>query len=264
MKWIEARVEESFTPYSYAFVVIGTFMLWISWIFFNGGSALSMFVPRNVGVPKIMMNTLMAGAAGGIVSSTIRPHVMKTYSANSRYDVGALCNGILGGCVAVTASSNNIQPWAAFVIGICGGVVYVYACKFLVKAGIDDPLEASAVHGFCGGFGIIATGIFDNSKGLFSGNKKEMGKFFGWQICGMLVIVLWTGVISALYFIILNKFGLLRVKLMEEIIGLDISEMGVDEPKEFKNMDADLQNALNEKKVSMQNLPVPRTRASAM
>ena len=239
-KWIRERVEEPFTPGSYSFVVIGTFMLWVSWIFFNGGSTYDMFVPRDVGVPKIMMNTLIAGAAGGIIATFLKPHVMGTYTKKSRYDVAALCNGILGGLVAVTASCGNIQPWAGFVIGLCGGIIYVLGCKFLDKVGIDDPLEASAVHGFCGAFGVIATGFFDNSKGLFSGNKEEMGKFFGWQILGMLVIIAWTATLCGVYFFIFHKLGLLRVKLIEEIIGLDISEMGVEEPREFRMMDADL------------------------
>ena len=130
-KWIRERIEEPFTPHSYSFVVIGTFGLWVSWIFFNGGSTLTMFNPRSLGVTKVMMNTLIAGAAGGILATALKPHVMGTYSANSRYDVAALCNGILGGLVAVTAPCGNIQPWAAFIIGLIGGAVYVGACKFL-------------------------------------------------------------------------------------------------------------------------------------
>lgn len=90
------------------FIVMGTFILWVCWLFFNGGSALTMFGPRRQSVAKIFMNTIIAGAAAGIVATAIKPHVMGTYSRRNRYDVGALCNGILGGLVAITAGCFNV------------------------------------------------------------------------------------------------------------------------------------------------------------
>lgn len=238
-KWIKERIEEPFTPYSYSFVVIGTFILWVSWIFFNGGSTYSMFKPRDIGTCKIMMNTLIAGAAGGCVATALKPTVMGTSTPKSRYDVGALCNGILAGLVGVTAGCGNIQPWAGFIIGLLSGLFYVLGCKLMKKIGVDDPVDASSVHGICGAWGLIATGFFDNSKGLFSGNKKEMGPFFGYQCLGCFCIIVWTASICGAFFLIFKKLGYLRVTLMEEIIGLDISEMGVEEPKEFRMVEAE-------------------------
>ena len=139
-----------------------------------------MFVARNMGTSKIIMNTLLSASAGGIMATVLKPHVMGTYTKKRRIDTTALCNGILGGLVAVSAPCGNIQPWAAFMIGVISGAVYVGACKFLHRFGVDDPLEASAVHGFCGAWGVIATGIFDRSKGLLSSNTSAMAKFFGW------------------------------------------------------------------------------------
>jgi len=146
-----------------AFIVLGTFILWVSWLFFNGGSTLSMFNERQHGVAKIMMNTILGGSAGGVVATSVKPFIMRTYSKTNRYDVGALCNGILAGLVSVTAACVGIKPWAAVIIGALGGLFYSLGCKMLEKLGVDDPVEAAAVHGVCGAWGLIATGFFDQT-----------------------------------------------------------------------------------------------------
>lgn len=143
-RWVLEREKEPFVPFSFSFIVMGTFILWVCWLFFNGGSTLTMFNRRRQSVEKIIMNTILAGAAAGIVATVMKPHVMGTYSKRNRYDLGALCNGILGGLVSVTAACFNVQPWAAFVIGIIGGICYSYACKMLDVLGVDDPVEATA------------------------------------------------------------------------------------------------------------------------
>lgn len=107
-RWILQREREPFTPYSYPFITMGTFILWVSWLFFNGGSSLTMFSPRRQAVSKIIMNTIIAGSSAGVVAHVLKPFVMKTYSHRNRYDLGALCNGILGGLVAITAGCNNV------------------------------------------------------------------------------------------------------------------------------------------------------------
>lgn len=165
---------------------------------------------RYTGVPKIIMNTILAGAAGGLVAAVLKPLVMGTYSKTHRYDVGALANGILGGLVAITAGCAAVQPWAALVIGIIGGIVYSLGCKVLWLIQADDPVEAAAVHGFCGIWGLIALGFFDNTQGLFCGTEKS-GKFFGWQMLGMVVIVAWTAATSLIFFFVFKKLGILRV-----------------------------------------------------
>lgn len=104
VEWIQER-ETDFQPYSTPFIVLGTFMLWVSWLFFNGGSNLAMGgTARYQGVPKIIMNTILSGAAGGLVATVLKPIIMGTYSKTRRYDIAALSNGVLGGLVSVTAS----------------------------------------------------------------------------------------------------------------------------------------------------------------
>lgn len=225
--WIEEVADDTeFEPHSIPFVVFGTIVLWVSWLFFNGGSTADMYQPRANGISKIMMNTIISGAAGGLVASFLKPWVMKSYSSDNRYDVASLANGLLAGLVAITGVCDRVDPWAAFIIGIIGGVVYSLACKFCHICHVDDPIEASSVHGFTGMWGLIATGFFDNEEGLFSGADDGKLKYLGVQILGMFAIILWVAVLSSLYFLLMKKLGLLRVSLLEEVIGLDIAEMG--------------------------------------
>lgn len=154
--------EDKFEMNSVPFVLFGTIMLFTSWLFFNGGSSLSMFKPRSNNAPKIMMCTILSATTGGFVSSFLKPLIMGTYSAQNRYDLGALTNGLLSGLVSITGVSDRCEPWSAFLIGVVASVVYSFACKGMQKAGIDDPVEASMVHGACGMWGLLAVGLFDN------------------------------------------------------------------------------------------------------
>lgn len=171
--------DDSFEQNSYPFVVYGTILLWVSWLFFNGGSTFGMFQPRANNAPKIMMVTILSGATSGLISAFLKPLVMRTYSKKSRYDVGALSNGILAGLVAITGVCDRCEPWTAFVIGLIGGIIYTLSCRLEKLLGVDDPIEASQVHGFVGIWGLIAVGIFDNQMGLVSDNE-DKGSFFGW------------------------------------------------------------------------------------
>ena len=179
-KWvIEMADDDSFENNSFPFVVFGTILLWVSWLFFNGGSTLSMFQPRANNAPKIMMVTILSAVTGGLVAAFFKPLVMRTYSKRQRYDVGALSNGILAGLVSITGVCDRCEPWSAFLIGLLGGIFYTLACLLERGIGVDDPIEASQVHGFVGMWGLIAVGIFDNEYGLVSGHE-DSGKFFGW------------------------------------------------------------------------------------
>jgi Amt family ammonium transporter len=87
---------------------------------------------------------------------------MRTYSSTARFDLGNLCNGILVGCVAVTGAADRIENWAAIIIGIASSFCYIAGCAFIKLLKIDDPVEATCVHGFGGLCGIISVGLFDN------------------------------------------------------------------------------------------------------
>ena len=91
------------------------------------------------------------------------------------YNVYAVCNGVLAGMVSVTASCNNIDLWAAAIIGVIGGMIYMQSKKIITRFEIDDPLDVSEVHGFCGAWSVIAVGIFDKQHGfLLTGNPMQL------------------------------------------------------------------------------------------
>ena len=131
--WIAELADDTeFENSSIPFVVVGTIVLWIAWLFFNGGSTTDMYPGKNEKHPvisKIIMNTIISGATGGLVASVLKPWVMGSYTSRNRYDVGALCNGLLAGLVAITGVCHNVDPWAALIIGFIGAVVYAFACK---------------------------------------------------------------------------------------------------------------------------------------
>ena len=104
---------------------------------------MDMFVERQYCTAKIMMVTIISGTTGGIASAFLKPIIMGTYSKTHRYDVLALCNGLLSGLVSITGICDRCEPWSAFLIGLTASVVYTFACKVTEKLGVDDPLEAA-------------------------------------------------------------------------------------------------------------------------
>ena len=225
--WIAELADDTdFENSSVPFMVYGTIILWVSWLFFNGGSTMDMFLDKQNGIAKIMMNTIISGAAGGLVAAFLKPWIMGSFSKMSRYDIGALANGLLAGLVAITGVCDSVDPWAALIIGILGGIVYSFAVKLCMIATVDDPIEASSVHGFTGMWGLIATGIFHNEKGLLAPDAEDRWGFFFVQLVGMIAIIAWVAILAGGFFFLLSKIGLLRVPLLEEVIGLDIAEMG--------------------------------------
>merc|ERR1711972_239263 len=120
-----------------------------------------------------------------------------------------MCNGILAGLVAITAPCSNVTDWASFIIGLIAAFVYIGASKLLLKLKIDDAIGAFPVHGACGVWGIIATGLFDVSVGGFYQAKNS--NIFGVQCYGILAIIVWTIVLSAVFLGIAKALGILRI-----------------------------------------------------
>jgi Amt family ammonium transporter len=200
----------NFKPYNIPLVVLGTIILWFGWYGFNAGSTLG-FTGNNVETASlIVMNTSIAAAAGGLTvlfaTRIFTRHI---------YDVMSMCNGILAGLVSVTASCNNIDNYAAFIIGIIGAFVYMIASNTLMRFKIDDPLDAFAIHGAAGAWGVLAVSIFDRD-----------GVLFKWQLAGILSIILWSSSLAGIVFFGLKKANMLRIDLEEEEIGLDESHHG--------------------------------------
>lgn len=187
----------------------GVLILWFGWFGFNGGSVLSAD-PEATSIT--LVTTCLAAAAGGLsafVSSTLW---------YKNYDLTMFLNGILGGLVAITAGADLMSPIEAVIIGAFGGVIIVFAVRFIDKLRLDDPVGAIAVHLVCGVWGTLAVGIF--------------GELAGWsQLLSQLIgIVCYAGACIFSAFVILytlKKTVGIRVSELEEIEGLDLHEHGM-------------------------------------
>lgn len=195
-------------------------ILWVGWMFFNGGSSLGLSDPADgwTKASLAMVNTIIAPSTAGITSFFTRKYITGE-NLEYRLDFDAIANGLLGGAVSITAGCADVEPWAAFVIGILGSFVYSSACVLLRKLEIDDPVEATQVHGFCGLWGCLALGLFHTEKGLFYGGG---GKLLGANALGCLCIAVWTSAVSSIYFFTLRHFNVLRLSTSDELLGGDV------------------------------------------
>jgi len=199
---------------------IGTMILWFGWYGFNCGSQLAFTGSSLKVVSLALVNTTMA-PAGAVISI-----VLFTIITRNHIEVGDCLNASLGGLVSITACCNIVEPWAALVIGGIGGLVYLGSANLLLILQIDDVINASPVHLFCGMWALIATGFFakpelggldGHESGVFYGG----GLLLGWQLCGLVSIVTWCGFWSILMFGLFAHFDLLRVGREVEKRGLD-------------------------------------------
>jgi Amt family ammonium transporter len=227
----------SFPPHSVALQVLGTFVLWFGWYGFNPGSTLAIASDATAGVAALCaVTTTIAAAAGSVSAMFTDMFLNRRVTGETEYDITMCMNGALSGLVAITAGCSVVAPWAAFIIGIIGGWVYIGCSKLLVKLKIDDAVDAIPVHFGNGAWGCIAVGLFaepvrttaaygdHGHYGIFYiGNGSTDAALLGAQICGVLWVIGWVGVIMTPYFLVLNTLGLFRVDALEEEVGLDIS-----------------------------------------
>lgn len=188
----------------------GVFILLIGWYGFNPGSQLAFAGGGNVAVVcKVAVNTSLAACAGGLVGMVASWLVFK------KPDLTMCLNGILAGLVGITANCDCVTNGESIVIGAIAGVLVMAAVILLDKLKIDDPVGAFPVHGICGLWGGIATGIFGEGKDLVT------------QLIGSFSVAAFSFVTMAVIFYGLKAMGKLRVHPEEEIRGLDISEHGL-------------------------------------
>jgi len=212
----------SFDAHSAPLQVLGTFILWIGWYGFNCGSTLGITGYSHAAARAAVTTTLSAISAGLSVCLIVKV-------LDNCWDLGATCNGVLAGLVSITAGCSVTESWAALVIGLVGGAVYVVFSRLMIRLKVDDPLDAFAIHGACGAWGCLAVGLFTttdytyNSEG-YSGLFYGSGTLLGVQLLGVLCIFAWTAVTTGALFATLSFFDLLRVSDREEEEGLDVSE----------------------------------------
>jgi Amt family ammonium transporter len=195
---------------------LGTFILWLGWFGFNGGSELKVSnVEEANAVAMVFVNT-NAAAAGGVIAALIAAKLLF-----GKADLTMALNGALAGLVAITAEPLTPTPGLATLIGMVGGVLVVFAIVTMDKLKIDDPVGAISVHGVVGMWGLLAVPL-TNSEAAF-----------GSQIYGLVVIFAWTFITSMIVWLILKMVMGIRVSEEEEYEGMDLSECGMEAYPEF-------------------------------
>ncbi|MEX2504020.1 MAG: ammonium transporter [Egicoccus sp.] len=201
--------------HSMPLAALGTLLLFFGWFGFNGGSVLALDGPA---IGHVIVTTAMAGSAGGLAAALF------TRSRNGKFDVAMTANGILAGLVGITAGAADVSHLMALVVGLIAGVVVALAVGFVDAIKIDDPVGASAVHGFCGVLGTLWVGLAHTTDGLFYGGGLGL---LGVQVIGVLATIAWVGVTVGVLFGALKAADFLRVPEQEEIEGLDVHEHGI-------------------------------------
>ncbi|MDX2422786.1 MAG: ammonium transporter [Amphritea sp.] len=195
---------------------LGTFILWMGWFGFNGGSVLKLGdISSAHSVAMVFLNTNTA-AAGGAVAALITARLLF-----GKADLTMLLNGALAGLVAITAEPSTPTALQATLFGAIGGVLVVFAIITLDKLRIDDPVGAISVHGVCGLLGLLLVPI-TNGDSSFSG-----------QLIGAATIFVWVFGTSLIVWGIIKAVIGLRVTEEEEYEGVDIAECGMEAYPEF-------------------------------
>lgn len=158
-------------------IVSGTYLLWVCWLFFNGVAGKTLVYAMKSNVPQVtIMNTIISGSTTSLVVFYLLPYFSKERIRKINYNPVNICNGLLSGLVSITASCNNIENYASFIIGLIGAAFYIFACRIMETFNIDDPCSASQIHAFCGLWGVLAVGFFDKDRGLlYTGNFHQLG-----------------------------------------------------------------------------------------
>lgn len=197
-------------------VALGTFILWMGWFGFNGGSVLKLGDIANANAVAMVFLNTNAAAAGGVIVALITARLMF-----GKADLTMACNGALAGLVAITAEPSTPTPLMATFIGAIGGLIVVFSIIGLDKLRIDDPVGAISVHGVVGIWGLLAVPLTND------------GASFVGQIVGGLTIFVWVfGVSLAVWFALKAIIGV-RVSEEDEYNGMDLAECGLEAYPDF-------------------------------
>lgn len=196
---------------------LGTFILWLGWFGFNGGSQLKLSTVEDANaVAQIFVNTNTA-AAGGVISALLCARILF-----QKTDLTMLLNGALAGLVAITAEPLAPSASGALAIGAVAGVLIVFSILAIDKLRLDDPVGAISVHGVIGIWALLVVPL-SNQEASFSA-----------QLFGIIAIFCWSFGMSLVVWKALQATLGIRVSQEEEYIGSDIVECGMDAYPEFK------------------------------
>ncbi|MBR9909890.1 MAG: ammonium transporter [Gammaproteobacteria bacterium] len=195
---------------------LGTFILWLGWFGFNGGSVLATASVESANAVAIVFTNTNAAAAGGLIAAMLVARILF-----GKADLTMALNGALAGLVAITAEPSTPTPLQATLFGALGGVLVVFSILTLDKLKIDDPVGAISVHGVVGLLGLLLV-PFTNDGSSITG-----------QLIGALTIFVWVFVASMIVWAILKAVIGIRVSEEEEFEGVDLSECGMEAYPEF-------------------------------
>ncbi len=196
---------------------LGTFILWMGWFGFNGGSVLAMASKESADAVAMVFVNTNAAAAGGVIAALALAKVWF-----GKADLTMALNGALAGLVAITAGPDTPSALVATLIGAVGGLIVVASIVcFDRELKIDDPVGAISVHGVVGLWGLLAVPLTNSDVS------------FGGQLVGAITIFVWVFVTSLLLWIGLKALMGIRVSDEEEEDGVDITECGLEAYPEF-------------------------------
>ncbi len=195
---------------------LGTFILWMGWFGFNGGSVLATASVESANAVAVVFLNTNAAAAGGLIAALIVARILF-----GKADLTMSLNGALAGLVAITAGPDTPTPLQATLFGAMGGVLVVFSILTLDKLKIDDPVGAISVHGVVGLLGLLLVPVTND------------GSSFSGQLIGAATIFVWVFGASLIVWGILKAVMGIRVSDEEEFNGVDIAECGMEAYPEF-------------------------------
>ncbi len=208
--------EFSIEPHNIPLTLIGGALLWFGWFGFNGGSALA---ANGIAVNAIVTTFIASCVAGAVwmIASWLK----------GKPGSLSIISGVIAGLAAITPAAGFVDVKGAIVIGLIAGILCYLALDFRVRKGIDESLDAWAIHGIGGAWGSLAVGLLatkavNNYSGLIYGNLKLMEA----QLIAVVATVIYAFVVTLIIAKVVDATIGLRVKEEEEYVGLDISQHG--------------------------------------
>jgi len=223
--------------------MLGTFILWFGWFGFNAGSAINVLTElRPWLMANATVNTTLSAAAAGVTTLVTNLIITERRTGEPIYNMTYTMNGCISGLVAITGGAAVVKPWAAIIIGVVAGWLYLFSSNLLVRWCIDDAVDSIPIHLSNGIWGTIATSLFASSDGLKRllniPDPLHVGWFYSWgrgsgdatllgiHVLGLIIIIVWVVVLMMPFFFGLSYFGLLRSDALEEMVGLDVTYSG--------------------------------------
>jgi Amt family ammonium transporter len=218
------KIAVALTQNSQGSQAMGVFILWFAWYYFNSFTILTFTDlsddTKAQAMGRIAICTTLSSSACALTSAGLA-----YYYKGTPFDLVSILNGVLAGLVSITSACATISPWASIIIGIIGGIVYCEVSRLVLYLEVDDVVDAVAVHGGCGIWGLLAAALFSDPDyvvqiyhihgsrggGLFFGG----GQLLGLACMEIISIICWYVLFVGSFFYIMNYMDALRLPIVE-------------------------------------------------